>query len=764
MTARSFLRARLPARLRTLGLLALVGLASLAATAPRAVAEEDFLPVGQVFEYVVQADRNALTVSYNIRSGYYLYKKRLGFESQTPGVALGSPEFPKGLPHKDDYFGEQEIYRGGIAIRVPFTATGALPAAIDVKLKLQGCADKGLCYPPQNWPAHVVLPAAPVAAVPAVPAVAAVAAVPGGLLRKLTAGAASGDGDFLPPEQAFRVTADPDGANALRLHFVIADGYYLYKGRIHVSGESTLAQLGSPALPKGLPHKDDYFGEQEIYRQELEVTVPFARASAAAGTLALKVVYQGCADKGLCYPPQTQLFNLNLAPASASAAATPGAGADAPMVSKQDWFAEIIGHGNLFALVGVFLLAGLGLAMTPCVLPMVPILSGIIAGDGDKTTPMRGFLLALAYVLGMAITYTAAGAAAAMAGKQAQAFFQQPWILVLFAVLFIVLALAMFGLFELQMPSALQTRFAGASNRVKGGKFVSTAIMGALSSLVVTACVAPPLFAALAVIGKAANVGRGALALFSLSIGMGTPLLVVGASAGKLLPKAGPWMETVKAVFGVLFLGVAVWMFDRLVPARVEMLLWAAVAFTGVWVLLGVGLRGGRRTRPRWVAATVVGLYGAALIAAAAAGGTNALLPFSGTGLFGASGAVAELPFKRIATSADLDRELGAAGKDGKRAILDFYADWCVSCKEMDAHTFREPAVKAALSEYVLLKADVTANNAEDQALLKRFGIFGPPTTAFFAPDGKERTDFRLVGFTASEPFLVHLKRFEAAP
>ena len=756
MTARSLVRTRQPARLGTVALLALAALASLTAVTPPARAEEDFLPVEQVFEYAVQADAHAIVVNYNIRSGYYLYKKRLGFESQTPGIALAAPEFPKGLPHKDDYFGEQEIYRGGIAIRVPFTATGALPAAIDVKLKLQGCADKGLCYPPQNWPVHVVLPAAAAASAPA----------PAGLLGKLTAGAASGDGDFLPPEQAFQVTADPDGANAVRLHFVIAEGYYLYKGRIHVSGESTLAQLGSPALPKGLPHKDDYFGEQEIYRQQLEATVPFARASAAAGTLALKVVYQGCADKGLCYPPQTQLFAMNLAPAgaaSASVAPDTGAATGTPMVSEQDRLAALIGSGNLLLVISTFFGFGLLLAFTPCVLPMVPILSGIIAGDGERVTPARGFLLALAYVLGMAITYTIAGAAAAMAGKQAQAFFQQTWILVLFAVLFVVLAAAMFGLFELQMPSSVQTRFANASNQIKGGKFVSTAIMGALSSLVVTACVAPPLFAALAVIGKAANVGRGALALFSLSMGMGTPLLAVGASAGKLLPKVGPWMETVKAVFGVVFLGVAAWMFDRVLPPRIEMLAWAAVAFAAVWVFLSVGLKGGRRTLPRWVLGGIAAIYGAVLVAGAAAGGTDPLHPFAGSRVLGDTQAET-LTFRPVHSSAELDRELASAGKDGKRVLLDFYADWCVSCKEMDTHTFREPAVQAALAEYVLLKADVTANNADDQALLKRFGIFGPPTTAFFAPDGKERTDFRLVGFTASEPFLGHLKRFETAP
>jgi len=730
-------------------LLLAVSLGAIAAAPAQVAKEEEFLPPEQAFEYAVLADAHALVVSYNIRSGYYLYRKRIGFSTTTPGVTLGATEYPKGLSHSDEYFGEQEIYRGAAAFRVPYTVTGSLPAAISLTLKLQGCADAGLCYPPQVWTTSVPLHAATDAAVGG-------AAGAHGLLARLTGGASGAADDFLPPEQAFKISVEPEGGSALRLRWVIADGYYLYKSRVKVSGESALAQLGAPQLPPGLPHSDDYFGAQEIYRQQFEAIVPYARAGAAGGTLALKVVYQGCADAGLCYPPQTQVFSLNLPSASAG-------GPAGPIVSDQDRLAQLIGSGNLLLVVASFFGFGLVLAFTPCVLPMVPILSGIIAGDGAKVTPARGFALSLAYVLGMALTYTVAGGAFALAGRQAQAFFQQTWIIGLFAAMFVLLAGAMFGLFELQMPSALQTRFATASNRVRGGKFISTAVMGALSSLVVTACVAPPLVAALAVIGQAGNVPRGALALFALSIGMGTPLLVVGASAGTLLPKAGPWMETVKAVFGVVFLGVAAWMLDRVLPGRITMLLWAAVAFAAVWVLLRVGLRSGRRTLPRWAAGAALGLYGAVLVTGAAGGGTDPLRPFAGTGLFGARKGADSLPFRPISGIADLNQQLRAAGAAGKRTMVDFYADWCVSCKEMEARTFRDPAVRAALAGYVLLKADVTGNTLDDQALLKRFGIFGPPTTAFFTRDGHEHTDFRLVGFVPEAPFRAHLGRFESA-
>ena len=722
-------------------------------TAVRA-AEDEFLPVEQAFEYAVTTAPGALVVSYNIHEGYYLYRQRIGFATDTPGVTLGAAEYPKGLPHKDNFFGEQEIYRGAAAFRVPYTVSGGAPAAIDLKLKLQGCADKGLCYLPQTWTAHVELARAPA---PAATATAAPAATPTGLLGKLVPQSGAPGDDFLPVDDAFRFSASADGASSIRITWAIADGYYLYRNRIKVSGESTLAALGTPAYPEGLPHKDDYFGEQQIYRGELVLPVPYARSGPAPGALALKVVYQGCADKGLCYPPQTKLVTLALPAGDA------GGGGGAP-VSEQDRLARLIRDGNLLVVIASFFGLGLLLAFTPCVLPMVPILSGIIAGDGEKTTPGRGFALSLAYVLGMALTYTIAGAVFALAGRQAQAFFQQTWIIVVFALLFVLLSLAMFGLYELQMPSALQTRFANASNQIRGGKFISTAIMGALSSLVVTACVAPPLVAALAVIGQAGDVVRGALALFALSFGMGTPLLVVGASAGTLLPKAGPWMETVKAIFGVVFLGVAAWMLDRVLPARVEMLAWSAVACVAVWVVLSVGLRGGRRTVPRWIAGAVVGLYALLIAVGGLAGGTNPLKPLDGTGLLGGAARVEALPWKPVRNVADLDRELGAATAAGRRAMLDFSADWCVSCKEMESHTFSDASVRAALADYVLLRADVTANSDEDQALLKRFRIIGPPTTAFFAKDGQERTDFRLVGFVATAAFRAHLAAFEAAP
>ena len=424
----------------------------------------------------------------------------------------------------------------------------------------------------------------------------------------------------------------------------------------------------------------------------------------------------------------------------------------------------MIRNGSLPTVVFWFFVAGLGLALTPCVLPMVPILSGIIVGAGRDRPVSRGraFALSLAYVLGMAVTYAVAGAAFALAGKQAQAFFQQPWIIVLFAGLFVLLALGMFGVFNLQVPAAFQSRVAELSNRQQQGTLVGTAIMGALSSLIVTACVAPPLVGALVVIGQSGDVARGGLALFSLAIGMGAPLLLVGASAGELLPKAGPWMDGIKAAFGVMMLGVAVWMLGRILPGPLTLALWAALAFVSGYCLLTMGNKDAKRAavavrRGLGVLALV---YGVLMLVGALSGRSDPLQPLAGVvGHAGGEATEQRLALKRIKSVADFERELAAAQAADRPLMLDFYADWCVSCREMEDQTFTDPGVQAELASAVLLQADVTANDDEDQALLAHFGILGPPTIVFFAARGAERRDFRVVGFQPASEFRDHVAR-----
>ena len=609
--------------------------------------------------------------------------------------------------------------------------------------------------------------------------------------------AKSGGDDFLPPDEAFRFAAIPDGPDHVRLIWQIADGYYLYRARVKAATTSSQAQLGALEMPTGETKSDEYFGKQEIYHHELVAGVPVARASSAELALPLQVTYQGCATAGLCYPPITKEIMVSLpsgngggaagagaanfssavgtsaASSSASgtglvsaaggaASGTAGAGVSGPAdassatgayVSEQDRFATLIKSGNTFLMLGGFFLAGLVLAFTPCVLPMVPILSGIIAGQGKNVTTRRAFALSLTYVLGMAFTYTIAGALCAAAGKQVQTVFQQPWILALFAALFVALALSMFGLFTIQMPAAIQTRVANVSNQQAAGTFGGVALMGVLSALIVTTCVGPALVGALIVIGQTGQIARGAAALFAMSIGMGTPLLIVGASAGKLLPKAGAWMDTVKKLFGVMMLAVAAWMLARIIPERLSLVLWAIPALVCAWLLI-TEIR--KRSAATWVVRFVgaaAGVYGLALITGSVLGGTDPLAPFASR-----MAHQQELPFRTIKSVADLQREITQAKSEGRTVLVDFSAKWCVSCKEMEKYTFTDTAVKTALDRTVLLRADVTDNDAQDQALLKHMGIIGPPTIAFYGLNGEERANYRVVGFMKADAFASHAR------
>jgi thiol:disulfide interchange protein DsbD len=539
----------------------------------------------------------------------------------------------------------------------------------------------------------------------------------------------------------------------------IVRGFYIYKDKLSVRVLNDGAQAGLWNLPEGTMKTDEYFGEMEVYLDSFLARLAIARATPEAMDIEIELGYQGCAEGGLCYMPQTRILNVSLPDAATVAALS------AAPISEQARLANIITGSSIWVAAGLFFLAGLGLAFTPCVLPMVPILSGIIAGEGDDVTPMRGFTLALSYVLGMAIVYTGAGVAAAAAGMQLQATFNQPWILILFSGLFVVLALGMFGVYELQMPSGIQNRLAGVSGKQKNGTMIGAFIMGALSALIVTACVAPALIAALTVMAQTGDMLRSGTALFAMSLGMGAPLLLVGAAQGKFLPKAGPWMVVVRNSFGFMMLGLAIWMLSRILPGDVTMLLWAVLIF-----MVGVFSGGLTSLAPDSTTVQKLGkgfgllaiIYGVALLLGGLTGGSNPLKPLASINLGGGTIVVEaehELPFKRIKTVADLDRELAASSSAGKTAFLDFYADWCVSCKEMEAYTFTDSEVQTELANTVWLQADVTANDAADQALLERFGVFGPPTIIFFGRDGQQRNGYEVVGYMKAKDFAEHLRQ-----
>ena len=593
--------------------------------------------------------------------------------------------------------------------------------------------------------------------------------------------AKSGD-DFLSPEQAFRFAVLADGPSQVRLTWQITKGYYLYRDRIKVTSDDTGTSLGAPQFPQGVVKNDEYFGKQVIYHESLVVPVAVTRSSPDPLDLKLHVTYQGCAEAGLCYPPQTRDVSLQLPGTGGTASGTTGAagaaegashndaavgaatagGAKGVFVSEQDRMVELLRTGSLMSVLFWFFVGGLALSLTPCVLPMVPILSGLIVGQGQKVTTSRAFLLSLTYVLGMAITYTITGALFSAAGKQVQAVFQQPWIIILFAALFIAMAVSMFGLYTVQMPGFIQTRLAQVSNRQRSGNFGGVAIMGALSALIVTTCVGPVLVAVLIVIGQTGDIARGSAALFVMALGMGAPLLVVGSSAGRLLPRAGAWMDAVKRLFGALMLVLAAWMLDRIVPARWSLLLFAVPAVAAAVVLWGFvparrpGAAAGIRPA-LWLARTasiLAAIYAAALLTGASRGSDDFLHP-----LTAASASAAEPEFIRVASVADLQREVTAASAAHQAVMLDFYADWCTSCKEMQRFTFTDPQVRDAMKSVRLLRADVTANNADDQALLHKFDIFGPPTIAIYDAQGQEHKEFRVVGYMKAAEFAALLRQ-----
>jgi thiol:disulfide interchange protein DsbD len=704
--------------------------------------EDEYLQPEEAFQYTATADESGLTVEWRAAKGYYLYKKRFGLAAATPGVTVGEPVYPKGEMHKDEYFGEQEVFRGTFKVTAPLKGA-KVGDTVALKLKWQGCADAGLCYPPSEWDASVKVTSATAAAAASVDK-----------LFDAASPAVAGEEEFLPIDEAFALTSEALSVNTIQLNWRIADGYYLYKERMKVEPTGATSTIGALVLPKGENHHDEYFGDQEVFRQSVDAT--FSVPPSDAKTVEVKVTYQGCADAGLCYPPETKTLTVSLedAPATDSLAAS---GIDSGgYVSEQDSYADKIKNGNLFLVLLSFFGAGLLLAFTPCVLPMVPILSGIIAGSGENVTTRRSFMLSVSYVLGMAFTYTAAGIAAGAIGQgfNLQATFNQPWIITLFSLLFVVLAASMLGLFTIEMPAFIQTRLSSKSNEQQAGTYIGVGVMGALSALIVSACVAPPLIAALTVISQTGDVVRGGAALFVMSLGMGTPLLLVGASAGKLLPRAGAWMDTVKNLFGVLFLAVAAWMLSRIVPGWAALLLWAVPAFVLAWVLWRPTFKSpGARNTSRALA-VAAGIYGVSLLVGVPLGGTNPLAPIPQL-----AAKVEHLEFKRFKTVGDLEREVAAASATGKPVMVDFYADWCVSCIEMEHKTFTVPEVQAALKGVVLLQADVTANDDEDKKLYTHFGIVGPPTIAFYGADGKERRNFRVVGFMEAAEFAAVVRQ-----
>ena len=585
---------------------------------------------------------------------------------------------------------------------------------------------------------------------------------------------AFGADDFLAPEVAFKSTARVLDARTVEVEFQIAPGYYLYREQFKF--EASGATLAPAQIPQGKVKFDETFQKQvETHRELIRIAVPVTQAT---DRFKLTVTYQGCADKGLCYPPsqlnadvsltgfagngsvnvapgremnlQADANPLSSKPLVLPATSAPNtAGINTASATASSSIDSVLKSGRFWSVVGAFFVAGVLLSLTPCVLPMLPILSALIVGQGAVVSRQRGLLLATGYSLGMAAIYTGLGVAAGLAGEGLAAVLQNVWVLAAFALGLVALSLSMFGVYELQLPASLTGRLTTVSNRLPAGRLFGVFLMGGVSALIVSPCVAAPLAGALVYLSQTRDVALGGSALFALASGMSVPLLLLGASAGAWLPKAGAWMKDVKRFFGVLLLAVAVWTVQPVLPSWLSMVLWGAVAFTAAALLWRKPTNGGRLTRP--VLALALAAFGVLQLAAAATGGADPLRPWAQWLDKSVQVAVRFTPVRSVD---ELDVALRTAGRP---VMLDFYADWCVSCKEMEAFTFSDPVIQARLSGALLLKVDVTQNNAADRALLKRFGLFGPPGTLFFDALGNEVKVARVLGYQDSAKFAQTL-------
>jgi thiol:disulfide interchange protein DsbD len=578
-----------------------------------------------------------------------------------------------------------------------------------------------------------------------------------------------GDDGILEVDDAFKLSTGIED-NRFVARWVIAEGHYLYQDKMDIATADGTIETHPLQLEPGDEKQDPIFNKLlYVYHDSAEVSLPIASTNGAEQAV-FKIKYQGCSEiSGICYPPQTREISLRLPEIiSTAAASTDDAAASGEagenMVSEQDRIANTLKQGNTWVTILAFFGAGLLLALTPCVFPMIPILMSIIVGQGENQTVRSTFILSLVYVLAMALTYTIVGVLVGLSGQNIQAWFQDPWIISAFVAIFIALSFSMFGFYDLQMPASIQSRITQLSNSQQGGTLTGVAIMGFLSALIVGPCVTAPLVGALIYIAQTEDAVLGGMALFSLSMGMGAPLLAIGASAGKILPKAGPWMDAVKAVFGVLLLGLGIWMLERVAPAAFTMALWAALlivsaVYMGAIDTLPEGTSGWRKL---WKGCGLLLLvYGIVLVIGLASGGRDVFHPLKNLGLSGGTGTEqsSHLAFRQIKGVDGLNAALADASAQGKTVMLDFYADWCISCKEMEALTFTDAGVQQALADTILLQADVTPNDEQDTALYKHFGIIGPPSIMFFDSGGNERRNYRVVGFMPADEFSDHVRR-----
>ncbi len=746
------------------------------------LAEEEFLPPEKAFaiqpsKVAISPEANKVIVSWDIADGYYIYRDKVTFTAKDGNLNLGEIEISPSETKNDPYFGEIQVYKKHLTATIPFTSDKPKGELLFLTAKSQGCASGGICYPPLKQNVSFVQPAA-VAPKASTPLKNQADTSPDSLSTLANLGNDNdAQDDFLDIEEAFKFSLSVDNNNQLSAIWAIADNHYLYKDKFKFELiEGNGFSIQAPQMPAGKAKSDEYLGDFEAYYHDLVINIPISGDGDRSKPLAVKVIYQGCSEAGICYPKVSKNIEIDVSKLSTTlaAASTPITTADTEtgtsksqngeIQSEQDALAGLLSSENTLIALFTFFLIGLGLAFTPCVFPMIPILSGIIAGQG-KNAKTSAFVMSVVYVLSMAVVYTAVGVIAGISGNNIQIIFQNPWVLGSFSLIFVALAFSMFGFYNLQLPSSLQSKISEFSNKQEGGTLIGVAIMGVLSALIVGPCMAPPLMGILLFISQTGDPLLGGTALFVMSLGMGIPLIIIGTSAGKLMPRAGVWMDAVKAVFGVAMLGVAIWMLERVVPEIVIMWLWALLIFSsglymGALTPIHENTTGWSRL---WKSlGLVLMLYGSLLIIGASSGNSDYLQPLKGSMMqtSGVNSAPQHVTFERVKSIEDLNAKLAQAKQQNRPVMLDYYADWCTYCKSMENTTFKSAKVITSLNNFIILQADVTDMDTQDKALLKHFKIPAPPAILFFSPHSGENRNFRIVGYKNGDDFAQHVDKF----
>ncbi len=726
-------------------------------------AQDQLLSADKAFAFKAKVVNDEIQLSWDIAKGYYLYKEKVAISANFP-ARLGVAKFPAAKIKQDEFFGTIGTYRKNVLVRVP-----VLPgeqSAILLTVSYQGCADIGVCYPPIQK--SVTLPIKSTQSITPVDRASSLLSTAQSQARSMFA-SATNEGP-LPPDQAFKLTVVPSDANNLKAIWTIKPDYYLYHDKFSIDVQG--AELGNINLPKGKIKDDELFGKVEVHTNRVEVDIPLYNISAKS--VQFNAQYQGCWEGGVCYAPQQKTLTVPLFKEGAQAqkvdpefvtnvvdkTVPPSTSVSIkPELTEAEQIIQSIQGKGIYSLLFFFFIAGLGAAFTSCVLPMIPILSAIIIGQEKKVSTKKAFSMSLVFVIFMSLAYALIGVLFAKSGEQIQIVLQNPWVLGGFSLIFVLLALSMFGYFEIKIPNAIQNKLANVSNKQKGGSFVGVAIMGFLSALIVGPCSAPILSAALLYIAQSGvdNVWLGAGALFALGMGMGMPLIAAGT--GVVMPQSGEWMERVKQAFGVVMLGMAIYFIARVIPANVALILWALL-FTISPIAMGV-LES--VTTPWQRIFKAIGLiilgYGILLMGLVARGGGDMFAPLAGY-TSSSQSQQAHVEFRSIKSIQDLDQILDQTKQNKQLVVLDFYADWCISCKELERFVFSNSEVVNKMQNVIALQADVTKNDAHDKALMKRFNIVGPPAILFFK-GGVEGRAQRIIGEINAKNFIKRLNKVQ---